>query len=62
MGEIHKGPYARHVGYQKTIKTIRSQYFWPGMKNDIAEYITRCMECQKVKVEHGNPTLLLQSL
>lgn len=32
------------------------------MKSDIASYIARCMECQKVKVEHRHPTGLLQPL
>ena len=32
------------------------------MKNDVAEYIARCMECQKVKVEHRHPAGLLQPL
>jgi hypothetical protein len=33
-----------------------------GLKKEIAEYITRCMECQKDKVEHRHPTELLQRL
>jgi hypothetical protein len=41
---------------------IKSHYFWPGMKKDIPEYIARCMECQKVKVENKHPTGLLQPL
>ena len=32
------------------------------MKNGVAEYIARCMECQKVKVEHRHPVGLLQPL
>ena len=32
------------------------------MKNDVAEYIARCMECKKVKVEHWHPAGLLQPL
>ena len=46
MDEIHQDPYSGHPGYQKTIATARKQYFWPGMKNDIGEYISRCMKCQ----------------
>ena len=43
MDEIHQAPYSGHPGYQKTIATARKQYFWPGMKRDMAEYISRCM-------------------
>jgi hypothetical protein len=32
------------------------------MKKDVFDYITRCMECQKVKVEHRHPVGLLQPL
>ena len=32
------------------------------MKNDMAEYISKCMKCQQVKVEHQHPAGLLQSL
>ena len=34
--------------------------FWPGMKKDMAEYISRCMKCQQVKVEHQHLAGLLQ--
>jgi len=30
------------------------------MKRYIVDYIAKCMECQKLKVEHRNPTGLLQ--
>ena len=38
MDEIHQAPYSSHPRYQKTIATARKQYFWPGMKKDMAEY------------------------
>ena len=44
MDEIHLDPYSSHLGYQKTIATARKQYFWTGMKKDIAEYISKCMD------------------
>ena len=62
MDEIHQAPYSSHPGYQKTIATARKKYFWPGMKKDMAEYISRCMKCQHVKVEHQHPIGLLQPL
>ena len=62
MDEIHQAPYSGHPGYQKTIVTARKQYFWPRMKKDMAEYISSCMKCQQVKVEHQHPAGLLQPL
>ena len=32
------------------------------MKNELAEYIARCFECQQVKTKHQHPTGLLQPL
>ena len=46
MDEIHQTLYSGHPGYQKTIATAKKQYFCPGMKRDMAEYISRCMKCQ----------------
>jgi hypothetical protein len=62
LSEIHKAPYARHLGYQKTMIAIKNQYYWAGMKKEIAKYIARCIECQKVKDENRNPDRLIQPL
>ena len=59
LKEMHDVPYAGHTGYQNKITAVRSHLFWLGMKKDVADYITRCMECQKVKAEHRHPTGLL---
>ncbi|GJT11334.1 retrotransposon protein, putative, ty3-gypsy subclass [Tanacetum coccineum] len=33
---------------------------WPGMKRDIATYVSECLTCAKVKAEHQRPLGLLQ--
>jgi hypothetical protein len=50
MDELHKRPYIDHPGYQKMITTTRKQFYWPGLKKDIANYIAKFLECQQVKV------------
>ena len=62
LNEVHKSLYSGHPGYQKMITMLRKDYLWPNMKNEVAEYIARCIECQQVKVEHRHPTGLLQPL
>jgi hypothetical protein len=55
LKEMHNVPYVGHPGYQKTIAVVKSQYYWPGMKKEVAEFIAKCLECQKVKAEHRHP-------
>jgi hypothetical protein len=55
LKEMHNVPYARHLGYLKTIATLRNQYFWPRMRRDVVDYISICMECQRMKSEHRHP-------
>jgi hypothetical protein len=45
LKEMHNVTYVGHPRYQKTVVTVKSHYFWPGLKREIAKYITRCMEC-----------------
>jgi hypothetical protein len=49
MDELHKRPYTGHPGYQKMITATRKQFYWPGLKKDIAKYLAQCIECQQVK-------------
>jgi len=44
LQEMHNVPYVGHPGYQKKVTTVRKEYFWPGMKKDVAKYIAKCME------------------
>jgi hypothetical protein len=39
LREMHDVPYAEHLGYQKKIIVVRSQFFWSGMKKDVVDYI-----------------------
>jgi hypothetical protein len=58
---MHNVSYVGHPGYQKTIVAVRNELFWLWMKKDV-DYISKCMECQSVKVEHRHSVGLLHSL
>jgi hypothetical protein len=62
MDELHKRPYIGHPSYQKMIMTTRKQFYWPGLKNGIFDYLAKCLEYHQVKVEHWHPVGLLQPL
>jgi hypothetical protein len=62
LDELHKRPYFGHPGYQKMISATRKQFYWPGMKKNVAEYLAKCIECQQVKAEHRHLVGLLQPL
>jgi hypothetical protein len=62
MDELHKIPYTGHLGYQKMIMATRKLFYWPRLKNDIVDYLSKCLECQQVKEEHQNPVGLLHPL
>ncbi|KAK8649482.1 hypothetical protein V6N13_130211 [Hibiscus sabdariffa] len=58
----HKSSFSIHPGMVKMYKDLKPLYWWPGMKTAITDYVSRCLTCQKVKVEHQAPTGLLQPL
>nr|GEX04036.1 hypothetical protein [Tanacetum cinerariifolium] len=60
MDEAHTSRYSVHPGADKMYYDLRDLYWWPSMKRDIAEYVSKCLTCSKIKVEHQKPSGLLQ--
>ncbi|GJU12604.1 putative reverse transcriptase domain-containing protein [Tanacetum coccineum] len=40
----------------KMYHDLRDMYWWPGMKRDIAMFVSKCLTCLKVKAEHQRPS------
>jgi hypothetical protein len=55
---MHSVPYVGHPGYQKTIRVVNIQHYWPSMKKEIFYFIAKCLACQNVKDEHRHPASL----
>ncbi|GJT96622.1 putative reverse transcriptase domain-containing protein [Tanacetum coccineum] len=60
MDEAYNLKYYVHPGADKMYYDLRDRYWWPGMKKYIAEYVSKCLTCLKVKAEHQKPSGLLQ--
>jgi len=46
---FHDSPTAAHPGRDKTYSSIKKGYFWPGMYEEIRQYVTSCVVCQRTK-------------
>ncbi|KAL0294451.1 UNVERIFIED_CONTAM: hypothetical protein Sradi_6887800 [Sesamum radiatum] len=62
MHEAHYAPYAMHPGSTKMYRNLRPYYWWPTMKKDVAEFMTKCLTCQQIKAEHQAPAGKLHPL
>jgi hypothetical protein len=47
---MHKVPYAGILGNQKTFAAVKKKYYWPGMKKEIVDFISRCMNVKKSRL------------
>nr|GEW28726.1 putative reverse transcriptase domain-containing protein [Tanacetum cinerariifolium] len=60
LNEADKSRYSLHLEADKMYHDLRNMYWWPGMKRDIAIYVSKCLTFAKVKAEHQRPSGLLQ--
>ena len=55
LKEAHSRSLAMHPNSTKMYQDLKTSYWWPGMKRDVSEFVTKCMVCQKVKAKHQVP-------
>ena len=60
--EHHDSRLAGHPGRRKTIQLIKRNYWWPGMKLFIHDYIDTCDLCCRTKTRRHRPYGELKSL
>jgi len=62
LEEAHNTRYSVHPGGTKMYRDLRQFFWWDNMKREIAEYVDRCLTCQRVKVKHQRPVGELRPL
>ncbi|GJY42511.1 retrotransposable element Tf2 [Tanacetum coccineum] len=62
MTEAHSSSFTIHPGLTKMYRDLKQYFWWNGMKQDVATFVSKCMTCQQVKIEHQRASGLLQPL
>nr|GFB77306.1 retrotransposable element Tf2 [Tanacetum cinerariifolium] len=62
LTEAHSSPFSVHPGSTKMYHDLKQHFWWSGMKRDVATFVSRCLICQQVKIEHHQASGLLQPL
>ncbi|KAA3479977.1 reverse transcriptase [Gossypium australe] len=52
LKKAHQKPFTLHLESIKMYRGLKDFYWWPSMKLKISEYVSTCLTCQRVKVEH----------
>nr|GFB97984.1 DNA/RNA polymerases superfamily protein [Tanacetum cinerariifolium] len=62
LTEAHSSPFLVHPGSTKMYHDLKQYFWWSGMKTDVAMFVSKCLICQQVKIEHQRASGLLQPL
>jgi transposase InsO family protein len=62
LQQAHDSMEIGHPGQAKTLEIVRRNFYWPGMRAFINEYINSCDACQRNKSVHHAKYGLLHSL
>jgi len=52
LDKAHTSRYIVHPGSTKMYHDLKSMYWWHNMKRDVADFVSKFLNGQKVKVEH----------
>ncbi|KAA0067118.1 polyprotein [Cucumis melo var. makuwa] len=49
LEQAHCSPYAMHPESTKMYKTLKAYYWCPSMRQEIAEFVAKCLICEQAK-------------
>nr|GFB65509.1 hypothetical protein [Tanacetum cinerariifolium] len=62
LSKAHSFPFSIHPGSTKMYRDLKQNFWWNGMKQDVARFVAKCLTCQQVKIKHQRASGLLQPL
>ena len=62
LKDLHQSSLAIHPGGGKMYHDLGRTYWWPNLKKDISEFVSRCLVCQQVKGDRKKKGGMLQPL
>lgn len=62
ISAMHSSAVGGHSGVRATYQRVRKQYYWPGIKKQVEDWVRQCQLCQQAKHENTLPAGLLQPL
>ena len=54
--------HAGHLGYQRTLKKLQENFYWPCHTIEVRDFVLGCEVCQQEKSVHHLPAGLLEPL
>ncbi|WVZ70903.1 hypothetical protein U9M48_019532, partial [Paspalum notatum var. saurae] len=62
LDEAHTSMFTMHPASNKMYQDLKQKFWWTRMKWEIAEYVSNCDVCQRIKDDHLKPAGMLQPL
>lgn len=59
LEEFHSTPTGGHIGISKTLARLSQNFTWPGIKDDVRNFILHCLHCQQTKYDYRKSPGLL---
>lgn len=62
LTEYHCSQSAGHPGFERALRRVAGDFYWPQMKKEVKRFMEACVVCQTTKYSTQKPAGLLQPL
>ncbi|GKF58804.1 retrotransposon protein, putative, ty3-gypsy subclass, partial [Tanacetum coccineum] len=62
LTKAQSSPFSIHPGSTEMYRDLKQNFWWNGMKHDMARFVAKFLACQQVKIEHQRVSGPLQPL